>query len=148
MSDSSPLVLVVDDNADFLRVAQAVLETGTPSFAVSAVRSGVEAISFLLRRAPFEQAARPSFVVLDFRLPDIDAPAVLDTLKGQLGMPRTPVLVLSQARWEADERAVMQADATRFCVKPSSVRALRELFADFYEQCVAARQEENGHGSS
>lgn len=141
MRATLPSVLVVDDNADFLRVACAALENGTPAFVVQAVRSGAEAVA-ALRRSRFEGGQPPSFVILDFRLGDLDAPAVLRMLRTPDGGHPSPVLVLSQARWEEDERAAMRAGAKRFCVKPSSVQALREVFLDFYHQCVSTTEEE------
>src|SRR5207247_454799 len=65
-------VLVVDDNQGFLRAARAVLEQ---AFAVHTVENGADALAFLVRRAPFTDAPRPAFIVLDFHLPDMDAPA-------------------------------------------------------------------------
>jgi CheY-like chemotaxis protein len=81
--DSVP-VLVVDDNLGFLRVVQAILEKATPAFSVHTVESGTEALAFLERQPPFADAPRPAFIVLDFHLPDMNAPSVL----GRIG-PRT-----------------------------------------------------------
>ena len=86
-------VLVVDDDESFLRVASSVLAaTLTPpnaTFAVSTVRTGGEAVAFLERLPPFADAPRPAFVILDLRLPDMDAPAVLARLTAD-GGPRRP----------------------------------------------------------
>lgn len=130
-------VLVVDDNPDFLRVAQAVLEEGGAPFEVHTVQTGMDALTFLDRRGPFAGAPRPRFVVLDFHLPDMDAPAVLQALGVRPHLRDIPVLVLSQADWMEDERAVRAAGARQFLVKPSRVRVLRAIMLEFWkEECA------------
>ena len=128
-------VLVVDDDPVFLRVARAILED---DFSVHTVESGLGALAFLERRPPFADAPRPAFVVLDFHLTDMNAPAVLTHLAADATLRALPVLVLSQADWEEDERAARAAGARRFCVKPSRVHALRETIVDFWRDHAGA----------
>ena len=124
-------VLVVDDNQGFLRAARAVLEE---AFAVHTVENGTDALAFLGRRPPFADAPRPAFIVLDFRLPDMDAPAVLERLGADTELSTIPVLVMSQADWEEDAAAAQAAGARQFRVKPSRVQALREVIVTFWEE--------------
>ncbi len=136
MAEAPVPVLVVDDNVGFLRVLRTVLESGSPGFAVHTVQSGEDAVAFLERRAPFTGAPRPAFVVLDFHLPDIDAPAVLNRLEADRELRTIPVLVLSQADWEEDEAAARAAGAAQFRIKPSRVRPLREAVVTFWKEHV------------
>jgi len=124
-------VLVVDDNEDFLRVARAILGD---AFTVHTVESGAEALAFLERRHPFDDAPRPAFVVLDFHLPDMNAPAVLDRIGADDDLRAIPVLVLSQADWEEDRAAARAAGARQFRVKPSRVQALRDAVFAFWRE--------------
>ena len=123
-------VLVVDDNQGFVRAARAILED---IFAVHTVENGADALAFLERRPPFGEAPRPAFVVLDFHLPDMDAPTVLRRLGDDAALRLIPVLVLSQADWEEDQAAARAAGARQFRVKPSRVLALRETVLDFWK---------------
>jgi CheY-like chemotaxis protein len=127
---SAGCVLVVDDNTGFLRVARAVLESA--AFAVHTVKTGKDALAFLERRPPFDTVPRPSFVVLDFHLPDMKAPAVLQWLIGRDDLRRIPVLVMSQADL-TEAAAARAAGATAFRVKPSRVHQLREAMLGFWE---------------
>jgi CheY-like chemotaxis protein len=140
-------VLVVDDSQGFLRAARTILED---PFVVHTVENGSDARAFLERRPPFAEAPRPAFVVLDFRLPDMNAPAILQRLAGD-GLLRTiPVLVLSQADWEEDQAAARSAGARQFRVKPSRVVALRDVVLDFWtEHCQAggSRSDTGGLGT-
>ena len=128
-------VLVVDDNQGFLRAARAVLEQ---AFAVHTVENGTDALAFLGRRAPFTDAPRPAFIVLDFHLPDMDAPAVLQRLGADAELAAIPVLVMSQADWEEDAAAARAAGARQFRVKPSRVQALRETIVAFWKEHARA----------
>ncbi len=124
-------VLVVDDNQGFLRATRAVLHE---TFAVHTVENGSDALAFLERRPPFAAAPRPAFVVLDFHLPDMDAPTVLQRLGADVELRAIPVLVMSQADWEEDAVAARAAGARQFRVKPSRVKALRETIINFWKE--------------
>jgi two-component system, chemotaxis family, response regulator Rcp1 len=128
-------VLVVDDNQGFLRATRAVLEH---AFAVHTVENGADALAFLGRRPPFADAPRPAFIVLDFHLPDMDAPAVLRRLGADAELAAIPVLVMSQADWEEDAAAAHAAGARQFRVKPSRVHALRETIVTFWKEHARA----------
>ena len=127
-------VLVVDDNVGFLRVARSILTEREPAFDVHTVESGNEALAFLEQRPPFADAPRPAFVVLDFNLPDLNAPAILERLAGDATLREIPVMVLSQADWEEDKAAAIAAGARQFRVKPSRVRGLREAIVSFWTE--------------
>jgi len=131
MRGAAVTVLVVDDNQGFLRVARAILED---AFAVHTVESGTDALAFLERRPPFTEAPRPAFVVLDFHLPDMNAPAVLRRIASDDHLRAIPVLVLSQADWEEDEVAARAAGARQFRVKPSRVQGLRDTVLAFWRE--------------
>ena len=134
----APAVLLVDDDGDFLEVARRILGYAGLGFRVDVVESGTAALDFLERRPPFVAARTPDFIVLDFRLPDINAPAVLRHIRESDALRIIPVLVVSQANWEADQVAALEAGAQAFRVKPSHVQPLRQIFRQFWE----------GHGSA
>ncbi len=136
-------VLVVDDNPGFLRAVRAILED---AFTVHTVENGGDALAFLGRRAPFGEAPRPAFVVLDFHLPDMSAPAVLARLADDVALRAIPVLVLSQADWEEDAAAARAAGARAFRVKPSRVQALREAVVDFWKEHADAGADSSRRG--
>ena len=124
-------VLVVEDNPEFLDVVRTILREPALGFAVAGAATGTAALEFLEGRPPFAGAPRPAFVVLDFRLPDMNAPAVLRRMAASETLQPLPVLVLSQAHWDADRAAALAAGATAFRVKPSRVQQLREILVEF-----------------
>ena len=139
-------VLVVDDNCGFLRVVRAVLERGEPSFSVHTVETGQQALALLDRVAPFEEAPRPAFIVLDYHLHDLDAPDVLQQMATRPGLGAIPVLVLSVAGWEQDQAAALAAGAVRFSEKPSRVGPLRDLLVTFWKEHVDGGQSPGHRG--
>jgi CheY-like chemotaxis protein len=129
LADEVP-ILVVDDDPHFCTAVDRALAT-VPLRPFS-VRTAADALRFLARATPFGDAPRPTFVVLDFHLPDVDAPAVVADLRADPRCRTIPVLVLSQIPAPADEHAAMQAGAEAYNGKPSRAAALRELILDFW----------------
>ena len=123
-------ILVVDDDANFCSAVSRAL--ANEPFRPFSARSAAEALRFLARAEPFYDAPRPAFVVLDFNLPDLNAPAVLADLRADPLSRAIPVLVLTQIPGPSDEQAVLQAGAQAYQAKPSRAAALRELLLDFW----------------
>ena len=121
-------ILVVDDDRHFCTsIGRVLAETPlSPAF----VRTGVDALRFLARTAPFQDAPRPAFVVLDFNLPDLKAPAVLADMRTGPTHRTIPVLVLSSIPGPADERAALHAGAQAYQGKPSRAAPLRDLLLE------------------
>jgi CheY-like chemotaxis protein len=90
-------------------------------------------LRFLARAAPFDGASRPAFVVLDFNLPDLDAPAVLADMRTDPLHRAIPVLVVSQIPGPSDESAALRAGAQAYQAKPSRAAALRDLLVRFWQ---------------
>jgi len=129
--DPVPLLLV-DDSPQFVRVARRVLERATPRFAVHVVETGEDALAFLRQESPFTDAPRPHFVLLDFNLPDLNAPTVLRRAMQDDDLRSIPFLVLTQTPWPDDHAAARAAGASDYRAKPSSVGALRDIVSEFW----------------
>ncbi len=136
MNAAAIAVLVVDDDPGFLRAVQAALEQIDGRFAIETAANAAAALA-LLHRDPGGAANRaPVFVVLDFHLPDCNAPAVLARLRARPELRDLPVLVLSGTDREQVASEARAAGATRFLVKPSHLRALRAALAEFWQEDV------------
>jgi CheY-like chemotaxis protein len=131
-----PTVLLVDDNLMFLRVLSAVLEKGVPAFRTHGVTTGAAALAYLCDGVAGPASGTPDFILLDFHLPDLDAPDVVQKLRRSLSSANIPVLVLTQAHWAEDEAAALAAGATAFHAKPSSLAELRRLIVEFWQREV------------
>jgi len=134
-SDGVP-ILVVEDDPNFRTFVTRALAS-TP-FVPTAVGSGGDALRFLARATPFEDAPRPAFVVLDFNLPDMNAPAVLARMRADPAHRTIPVIVLSQIPGQTDEDAALLAGAQTYGGKPSRAAALRDLLLGFWRTHAAS----------
>jgi putative two-component system response regulator len=128
-ADAVPILVVDDDPSFRLAVSRAVASLPSRSHSVP---TAADALRFLAQAPPFADAPRPTFIVLDFNLPDLNAPAVLAGLRTDPAVRAIPVLVLTQIPGAADERAALDAGAQAYHAKPSRAAALRELLLDFW----------------
>jgi CheY-like chemotaxis protein len=132
MERSAPAqALIIEDDLNFVRVVRNLLEHADPPLAVHAVESGAEALAFLERQPPFADALRPTFIVLDFHLPDMNAAQILQCMRDNQSLSAIPVLVVSGIAEETNEQAAMAAGATAFKVKPSRLCDLQRILDDF-----------------
>jgi DNA-binding response OmpR family regulator len=90
-------VLVVDDEPGAARLTAELLRRA--GFSVDVAASGAEAVA----RAG---ARPPDVMLLDFDMPDMDAPEVLDQLRGGSDRPPFPVLILTGARPAAGDQVL------------------------------------------
>lgn len=108
-------VLVVDDDADIVRLLQIVLKKS--GFSVSTAKNGQEALERL-------QAEVPDLVVLDVTMPGVTGFEVLEKIKTGESTRHLPVIMLT-AKNNRDEiiRAV-QSGAKNYVVKPFDSKEL------------------------
>ncbi len=90
------ILLVEDDPADALLIAEAIAECRLPT-ALAVARDGYEALDYLRAQSPFEQAPRPDLIVLDLNLPRLHGRSVLAMLKADRRLRSIPVVIVSTA---------------------------------------------------
>ncbi|MDZ5461166.1 two-component system response regulator KdpE [Azohydromonas lata] len=112
MSEPTPRILIVEDEAEIRRFVGLALE-----------REGFDAYQAdTLQRGLIEAATRrPDMVVLDLGLPDGDGVDLIRQLRGWSGVP---VLVLSARTDEADKVQALDAGADDYLIKPFGVGEL------------------------
>jgi len=111
-------ILLVEDDKAHAEITRIALEESGVPVAITHVWNGVEAINFLRRKPPHEQAPRPDLVLLDLRLPRMDGHAVLKTIKRDEQLLSIPVVVLTTSDAEIDRCNAFGACANSYIVKP------------------------------
>ncbi len=92
-------------------------------------------------RAVLGVAIPPDCIVLDYNLPDMDAPEVLAALTGADGMPVCPVVVITGVARREDGRRVLRAGAQDYIGKEwTSVPALTRAIENACESWAMARE--------
>jgi CheY-like chemotaxis protein len=111
-------VLIVDDDLGDV----ALMEN---AFAEHSIRSrlhhaadGVEALAFLRRQEPYQDAPRPDLILLDLNMPRVDGRQVLTEIKADDDLRTIPTIVLTTSSSLNDISASYTAHANAFVTKP------------------------------
>ncbi len=112
MSNSSPRVLVVDDEPPIRKFLRAALTAH--GYEVLEARNGQEALSAVT-------AQRPDLLILDLGLPDMEGLEVTRRLRE---WSKIPIIILSVREGEADKVATLDAGADDYLTKPFGVGEL------------------------
>jgi two-component system, chemotaxis family, response regulator Rcp1 len=95
------VLMVEDSTTDVLLTREALRDTGVPN-CLHIVDNGEDAMLYLRRQAPFQNAVRPDVILLDLNLPRKSGQEVLAEIKEDLDLRLIPVVVLTTSRAEED----------------------------------------------
>jgi DNA-binding response OmpR family regulator len=110
-----PRILIVDDERDFVELVQYRLAGLGCEFIVA--NNGVQALSQA-------RQFKPSLILLDILLPDLDGLSVCEILRRQPSTKKIPIIFMSALSSEVTRRTVaMQADD--FFTKPLDLERLQ-----------------------
>ena len=119
LSEMRPIeILLVEDNPGDVRLTQEALGEAKVRNNLAVARDGVEALSYLRREPPFEDATRPDMVLLDLNLPRKDGREVLAEIKADPELRRLPVVVLTTSSAEKDVLESYNLYANCYITKP------------------------------
>ncbi|HEX7706027.1 MAG TPA: response regulator, partial [Thermoanaerobaculia bacterium] len=119
--DAAPSVLLVEDDLDLARVMTAALQN-----------RGIETTHAVTGREAVQRCRqdRPSLIVLDLGLPDMDGFAVVAALREVRAFAEIPLLIYSALDVGAVDRARLRLGRTEFLTKS------RSSLADFERHVV------------
>ena len=131
MAEASPAtsVLIIEDDDDIRGFAARVLEM--EGYVVLQAAGGEEGIGLARRN-------RPSLVLLDLRLPDLDGWSVLSRLRDDAGPPGVLVAMFTASAGESERSRALARGVAAYLVKPLSATSLSS-------QVRAALQGTKGH---
>lgn len=123
------ILLVEDDPNDVLLVQRAFTRLNiVNNFQV--VRDGEEAVDYLSGQGKFSDRRvypLPALVLMDLKLPKKSGLEVLEWLKAQTGLKRTPVVMLTSSREATDVNNAYDLGVSSYLVKPVTFSALVDL---------------------
>jgi DNA-binding response OmpR family regulator len=102
-------VLVVDDEADLVRILQ---------FGLQAIGYHVETASDGQEGLKKARELKPDIILLDLMLPKLDGYKVCRLLKFDERYKNIPIIILSARTQEGDQLLAMEMGANRFVTKP------------------------------
>lgn len=111
------ILLVEDDPGDVL-MTQEAFEHHKIRNTLSVVSDGEQALRFLRRESPYEDAPRPGLILLDLNLPRKDGREVLSEIKASPQLRSIPVVVLTTSEAEEDILRSYDLHANAYVTKP------------------------------
>lgn len=111
-------ILMIEDNpGDVMLTREAFLE-GKVSNNLYWAKDGVEAIAFLTKQAPYQDAQKPDIILLDLNLPRKSGHEVLSFIKSAEHLKRIPVIILTSSKAEEDILLSYDLHANCYITKP------------------------------
>jgi CheY-like chemotaxis protein len=123
------VLLVEDDPGDVLMTREAFDDFVNNKLDV--VNDGAEAIAFLRKEEPYQDAATPDLILLDLNLPRRDGREVLAEIKADPSLRHIPVVVLTTSAADEDILRSYQLHANAYVTKPvdfeNFIKAIRQI---------------------
>lgn len=134
--DTSPCVLIVDDNPRDITLFQAALENCGVKCPVQVAPHSQQAIAYLRGDGPFADRGShplPSIVFTDLNMPVSDGFELLAWLRDHPEQRQMPVVVLTTSRMENDIRRAYTLGAHSYMVKPVNFDELERMMRCAFE---------------
>jgi len=129
--NSKPITILLaeDDEEDRYLIGEA-LDEGRVPHRLYVVENGEQLLDYLYRRGEFanlEQWPVPDLILLDLNMPRKDGREVLEELKVDPELRRTPIVVLTTSSAEEDIARSYDQGVSGFITKPVTFRELMEV---------------------
>jgi chemotaxis family two-component system response regulator Rcp1 len=111
-------ILIVDDSQADIRLTREALKESTLRNNLHVAEDGIEAMAFLHRQGPYQNAPTPDLILLDLNLPRKDGRQVLAEVKNDPVLQRIPVVILTTSSADQDIVDTYNLHANCYVVKP------------------------------
>jgi CheY-like chemotaxis protein len=95
-------ILLVEDSPADVELTRQALAEGKVANQVHAVSDGEQAMAFVRREEPYEDAPRPDLMLLDLNMPKKDGREVIAELKEDSKLRTIPIVVLTTSAADRD----------------------------------------------
>lgn len=112
------VVLLVEDEPADAHLVRVAMRENRLLVDLRVACDGVEALQFLRRQAPFEDAPHPDLILLDLNMPRMDGREFLAVIKDDPALSKIPVVVLTTSDVERDVVASYKLCAASYITKP------------------------------
>jgi CheY-like chemotaxis protein len=112
-------ILLVDDDEDCRLLVRDAIESANVKNDVFEVSDGAQALAFIRRQLPYEEAPRPGLVYLDIDMPNLNGLEVLKELKSDADTKDIPVVMMTALDDDKEKLEAARLGANSYCVKPT-----------------------------
>jgi len=130
MNSGGQVILVVEDDPNDVLLIQRAFDKARILNPLQTVGNGDDAVAYLAGEGSFADRQRhpfPVLVLLDLKLPRRSGLEVLEWIRGQVGLKRLPVVVLTSSKETTDVNQAYDLGANSYLVKPVGFDSLLEL---------------------
>lgn len=123
-------VLLCEDDPDDVLLTQIAFEKARLANPLQVVRDGEEVIAYLQGDGRFANRTRfplPILLLLDLKMPKLDGFHVLEWLRGQPGLDRMCVAIMTSSDHDPDISRAYELGADSYLIKPPDAEALLAL---------------------
>ena len=117
-SDKCIQVLMVEDDPGDVDLTKEALKDSKLSMRIAVVEDGEQAVKYLRRQKPYENAPRPDLILLDLNLPKMDGREVLKEIKCDPDLRTIPICVMTTSEAQADIQRAYGLGANCYVTKP------------------------------
>ena len=126
MNKEINILLVEDNEGDIVLTVEALNEAKINNTVV-VLRDGEEALKYLMKEEPYQNAETPNLIFLDINLPKIDGKEVLTKIKNHDLLKVIPVVILTTSDSEKDILDSYTNHANCYITKPVDFKKFMEV---------------------
>src|ERR1035437_9150068 len=114
-------ILFVEDNVDDAALTMRALRKGGLSNTIFHVKDGAEALNFMYCRGAYtsrKSLETLKLILLDLKMPKVSGMEVLEKLKSDPALKKTPIVILTSSKEDPDIKRCYELGANSYIVKP------------------------------
>jgi len=131
------LLIVEDNKGDARLLIEAFKQISIHH--VHHVIDGVEALSYIRKQAPYQQAVRPDLILMDINMPRKSGIETLEEIRKDPSFSTIPIIILTTSSLQEDIELSYKHHANCFITKPMGLEAFLEVvqkIEEFWLNCV------------
>lgn len=120
-------ILLVEDSPSDAELTIDALRSARVLNTVTRVSDGVEALRYLRHEGDYADQPHPDLILLDLNLPRMSGYELLEIIKNDEALRRTPVIILTTSYAERDIARSYQLQANCYVSKPVDLQAFLDV---------------------
>ncbi len=127
MSDSLAHILIIEDNPGDVDLIKYSFKKNKIINTYDVISDGQDAVDFVFKREPFENAKTPDLIILDINLPRKSGLEILSEIKSSPKTKRIPVIILTTSKSDEDIFKAYDQFVNAYLVKPVGLDSFVEV---------------------